>query len=216
MVPTLRAGDVVLLTKRKTCRADADTVDRPCIKIGDIIAFEHPVDGRLMIKRVVATGGDTVKVDGSSVYNNNNAVYQEISQSHPGSYIEMRFTFPSKGWTPSAYGPLRVPMVGDTLRVSESNWPQYRSILSREGHSEGAHIDDKGAFLVGEGHGLHIVENSYLFVVGDNLSTSVDSRYWGYLPVKNVLGTVYGPVLSWQPYPRLRTIHNNTSLTRSK
>src|SRR5690625_304836 len=213
MAPTLKSGDVVLLRTRMSCRVG--TMDRPCIKTGDIIAFEHPFGRGLIIKRVVATGGDTIRIKGVTVCNNSNKIYQNDLQANLEQSIETRVTFPSQGWAPSNYGPLRVPMTGDTIRVTESNWPQYRSIFTRNGHADGSGPDEVGTFLATEGQGPHLVENSYLFVVGDNISESVDSRYWGYLAADNVIGSVFGPVLSWRPYPRLRWIHRSAMYTQS-
>lgn len=52
MAPTLKQGDVVLVDRiLKYCRQ---------IERTDMVAFRHPVTGKLVIKRVVATGGESV------------------------------------------------------------------------------------------------------------------------------------------------------------
>jgi len=53
-----------------------------------------------------------------------------------------------------------------------------------------------------EGKKIEIPENSF-FVLGDNSASSQDSRYWGFVPRKNILGKAL--VIYWPPQ-RIRII----------
>jgi len=53
-----------------------------------------------------------------------------------------------------------------------------------------------------EGQSIVIPENSF-FVLGDNSASSQDSRYWGFVPHKNILGQAM--VVYW-PLKRIRII----------
>ncbi|MDD5431801.1 MAG: signal peptidase I [Candidatus Omnitrophica bacterium] len=53
-----------------------------------------------------------------------------------------------------------------------------------------------------EGQKITVPEDSY-FVLGDNSSSSKDSRYWGFVPRKNVLGKA---MLIYWPPQRIRII----------
>lgn len=53
-----------------------------------------------------------------------------------------------------------------------------------------------------EGQVIKVLEDSY-YVLGDNSSSSQDSRYWGFVPKKNVLGKAM--VVYWPPN-RIRII----------
>lgn len=53
-----------------------------------------------------------------------------------------------------------------------------------------------------EGMVVKVPQDSY-YVLGDNTSSSRDSRYWGFVPVKNVLGKA---VLIYWPLNRIRVI----------
>ena len=53
-----------------------------------------------------------------------------------------------------------------------------------------------------EGETIKVPKNSY-FVLGDNSSSSRDSRYWGFVPRKNILGRA---MLIYWPLHRMKTI----------
>ncbi|MFH1441299.1 MAG: signal peptidase I [Candidatus Omnitrophota bacterium] len=54
----------------------------------------------------------------------------------------------------------------------------------------------------GESEKIKVPKNSY-FVLGDNSASSQDSRYWGFVPEKNVLGKA---ILIYWPVQRVRII----------
>lgn len=53
-----------------------------------------------------------------------------------------------------------------------------------------------------QGQAIKVAEDSY-YVLGDNSSSSQDSRYWGFVPKKNVLGKA---MLIYWPINRMRLI----------
>ena len=52
-----------------------------------------------------------------------------------------------------------------------------------------------------ENHGPEVVPEGYYFVMGDHRNNSSDSRHWGYVPKKYIIGKVQ---LRWWPIPSLR------------
>lgn len=48
------------------------------------------------------------------------------------------------------------------------------------------------------GQGAHVVPKGHYFVLGDNSENSDDSRFWGYVPRKNILGRAF--LVYWPPH----------------
>jgi signal peptidase I len=119
MTPTLRAGDSVLVNKLAYRFGDP--------KRRDIVVFHRPASGELMLKRIVAVGGDRVGVE-DGVLNVNGRAIREPFLDH--RLVDSVY-----------FGPVRVPA---------------------------------GA----------------VFVMGDLRSNSVDSRVFGAVPRRRILGRV--------------------------
>ncbi len=54
------------------------------------------------------------------------------------------------------------------------------------------------------GQGERVIPEGHYFVLGDNSANSDDSRYWGYVPRKNILGRAF--LVYWPPH-RVRILH---------
>jgi signal peptidase I len=53
---------------------------------------------------------------------------------------------------------------------------------------------------------VYTVRNKHYFMMGDNRDNSLDSRYWGYLPERNIVGEALIIYWSWDnamPFYRL-------------
>jgi signal peptidase I len=136
---------------------------------GDIVVFDSPTDGTLLVKRVIAVPGDTVALDQERLvingiaarYGNGDphelhallaatraqdpAVRQESGVGH----LHEILLLPHR-WSPSTFGPVTVP------------------------------------------------PDSY-FMLGDNRDNSADSRYIGFVPRRNIVGRATRVLLSLDP-----------------
>jgi signal peptidase I len=128
---------------------------------GDLIMFRHPTDtGVLYFKRVAGVGGDLVQLRGARVIVN-------------GEPLRERRVF-------VVYGD-----DGETLReVGEEGEGEY-SVYYAEAEPPGGRESPDAAYAVRE---PYRVPRGSLFTLGDNRDYSMDSRYWGTVPVANVVG----------------------------
>ncbi|MFM8439072.1 MAG: signal peptidase I [Candidatus Kapaibacterium sp.] len=171
---------------------------------GDIIVFIFPGnrdqvkadDFQYYLKRCVAVSGDTLRIVDDSVYVNGvqyhlpgKAQHDPMLKHTPEmSESDKYYTFPrGYGFTRSNYGPLRIPKKGDALSLNEATISAWSVFIQREGH-EVKRIDDK-ILIDGKVQSSYVVERDYVFGMGDNRWNSADSRYFGFIPKDDVVGT---------------------------
>lgn len=174
MIPTLLIGDHIFVNKfaygYKIPFSDLVT-DHPIYiakreppKRGDIIVFMYPKDeSYYYIKRVVGIPGDTVEIRNKVLYINQKAVPRDL-----------------------VVGPQTDKLFKslDDPRYSASTLDLYTEHLDQADHSI---LLDKTNYM-GESHGPTTVPPESLFVMGDNRDFSNDSRFWGFVPMRNVKG----------------------------
>lgn len=89
-------------------------------------------------------------------------------------------------WTLNNYGPLWVPAKGKNLKLTVKNAKNYRGAIIYEGYK--ISIIHDSVFLNDTFRTDFIFKYNYYFMRGDNSQTSIDSRYWGYVPETHVIG----------------------------
>jgi signal peptidase I len=103
MAPTLKPGDQALVEKI----AGRDAPHR-----GDLVAFHQPKTGEVLLKRVVAVGGDTVGLEDGILVVNRRAVREPYANTKSQDSVY--------------FGPVRVPagtvfVMGDNRGISEDS-----------------------------------------------------------------------------------------------
>lgn len=173
MVPTLRVGDSVFVSKLA-----AKDVGR-----GDVIVFEQPCAKVVYVKRVVGLPGDSVEVRCGVVYVNGAAVRRDGD----------RETLDGHTYRVAIDGePHDFPMRDRLIAPSCSSGNFYES---KSTQPVGKIVDD-GKQADACAPQLHfVVPAGGYFVMGDNRNHANDSRYWGVVPVGSVIGRVVGVAL---------------------
>ncbi len=176
---------------------------------GDVIVFIYPGardttaarEFQYYLKRCVATAGDTIQVRDSRVFINGvqQADPPEVNfdPSRAGlSDFSRGATFPAgSDYTRDEWGPMRVPKEGDILTLNDSTYRIWEYFIRREGRE----VSRQGSTILIDGKPAttYTVTRDYCFGMGDNRYNSEDSRYWGFIPYENVIGTPLIVYWSW-------------------
>ena len=102
------------------------------------------------------------------------------------------------------FGPARVPEKGDTLHFATLNEYEYELLRMYLGY-KGKTLSRKGRVFTLNGESLnhYIMDQDCYFMMGDNRDNSRDSRFWGWLPRKDIRGKALILYWSWNNEPPL-------------
>lgn len=107
-----------------------------------------------------------------------------------GNYDENCFPYnPRYAWNIDHYGKIYVPKKNDTLRLDTNNIYLYRLIINGYEKNKLEVLDGK-IYINDEESSYYVVKRNYYFVLGDNRDNAIDSRLWGFLPKRFVIGKV--------------------------
>ena len=193
MIPTLLVGDLILVNKFhygiRLPVLNTKLTDGTPPQRGDVMVFRYPPKPSLdYIKRVVGVPGDEV------------------------AYLNKRLTINGK-----AVPTTTVPEFfdEDTMRY----FKQFEEQLGGQPHRL-LNDDDRPAFVPGvedfafkqncrytvEGVTCKVPEGQY-FMMGDNRDNSLDSRYWGFVPDKNIVGKAFFIWMNFSSLKRIGAFH---------
>jgi len=193
MIPTLLVGDLILVNKfhygLRIPVINTKITDGEKPQRGDVMVFRYPPKPSLdYIKRVVGLPGDTV------------------------AYLNKRLTINGKTIETQT-----VPEFFD--EDSMRYFKQYQEALGAQPHRL-LNDDDRPAFIPGvekfpgfeacnytiEGVTCKVPEGQY-FMMGDNRDNSMDSRYWGFVPEKNIVGKAFFVWMNFGSLKRIGSFH---------
>ncbi len=175
MVPTLLVGDFILVNKY-AYGIRLPIVNQKVVEIGDpqrgdVMVFKYPKDmSQDYIKRVIGVPGDTVTYENKRLTVNG----KPVAYTPLDDYLDDQHPVYHKQFTENLTGVAHRILNTDTKRTLDlgavENFP----------HREACEYTyDKFTCIVPEGN---------YFMMGDNRDNSADSRYWGFVPDKNIVG----------------------------
>jgi signal peptidase I len=179
---------------------------------GDVIVFIWPGNRddlkakpfQYYLKRCVGTAGDTVQVLNKKLYVNGKPFeyhagihFEDGDIIRPAGIAEYGIFPANKPWNRDNYGPLVIPKKGRVIQLDQNNYTEWETFIRREGHE--VDLRDSTVLIDGKPSANYTVKRDYCFGMGDNRDNSLDSRYWGFIPKENIVGTPMIVYWSWDP-----------------
>jgi signal peptidase I len=176
MIPTLLVGDFILVNKY-TYGIRLPVINRKVMDVGspqrgDVMVFRYPDDPSLdYIKRVVGVPGDRVSYRDKQLTVNG----QTVPLTPVGSYSYVdNLSFVN------------------ALRFTEKLGERGHDILVQPGlpsvHAGVQAFPLRGNCEYNDSGFTCTVPAGHFFTMGDNRDASADSRYWGFVPERNIVG----------------------------
>jgi signal peptidase I len=187
MIPTLHVGDLILVNKFhygiRLPVANIKITEGTPVARGDVMVFRYPPKPSLdYIKRVVGVPGDKIAYL-NKVLTINGQVVSKTAIPEFFDADNMRYSLQFEenmpiGATPKEMDPLRMHRL-----LNDQQVPNFVSGINDFPYKENCSYSVEGLeCTVPEGH---------YFMMGDNRDNSLDSRYWGFVPDKNIVGKAF-------------------------
>lgn len=212
MEQTILPGDILLVNKMKygasisfpffSGESETDRVTLPGygrVRRGDILVFRLPLhagagNSPTYVKRCAAVPGDSVKIAQGTIVVNGREFHSP--GVYPGTSQRESTNHNPAGRTDSSLL-VRVPARGDVIMVNTSTPEIWLNLIRGEGHS--ASREPEGILIDGKLAQQYTIAQDHYFVVGDNRGRSYDSRSWGFLSRKEIIGEAIMIPWSFEP-----------------
>lgn len=193
MIPTLHVGDFILVN-RYTYGLRLPIVNKKFVEInqpqrGDVMVFHYPENPSVdYIKRVVALPGDTVLYRNKKVWINGAEQVQQRGEDY--NYVESGLSFVHAEQYTEKLG----EKMHQILINPEEPLVRLNSVAEFPHFDQCEYTETEVRCKVPEDH---------YFMMGDNRDNSRDSRYWGFVPDKMIVGKAF---FIWMNFNDLKRI----------
>jgi len=162
----------------------------------DIVIFLYPRDGKThFVKRCVATGGDEIVYTDKHLYIHFSEGDTYIKKNYPADKIK---TFREKLWVENPYMS-KYP----GIQYAPEHQNAFVNLIERPNDMSPIYVKALGPVLYESRSGTPMnafykkVEKDHYYMMGDNRDNSSDSRFWGSVPYKFVIGQPWFIYFSW-------------------
>jgi signal peptidase I len=189
MVPTLLVGDFILVNKfeyglRMPITNTKFTQGRP-LERGDVVVFRYPKDESVdYIKRVIGLPGDTVAYQDKQLTING----KPVSEAAQPDYFDDERQNYAKQFEESIDGRKNAILNNPAVPPFVMGAYDYQ-------YRDNCTYNSRGVICK--------VPAGHYFMMGDNRDNSADSRYWGFVPDKNIVGRAF---FIWMNFGDLKRI----------
>jgi signal peptidase I len=195
MVPTLLVGDLILVNKF-TYGVRLPIINKKIIDVndpqrGDVMVFKYPKDmSQDYIKRVVGIPGDKISYENKRLTING----KQVEYTPMDLYLDDDAPVYHKQYTEKLNGVAHRILNDDGVQSYKMEqvdpyFPQHEACT---------YSVEKFTCTVPEGN---------YFMMGDNRDNSADSRYWGFVPNKNIVGKAFFVWMNLGNLERIGAIH---------
>jgi len=168
--------------------------DRP--ERGDIVIFLYPKDGKThFVKRCVAKGGDEIIYQDKHMFIHFAEGDAYIQKNYPADKIKK---FRGKLWVDNPYMQKFPGIQYEPERESA-----FLNLIHRPNDMTAIYVKELEGVVYQNEEGTRInafykkIDEDEFYMVGDNRDNSADSRFWGAVPYKLVIGQPWFIYFSW-------------------